>query len=232
MKTEMKKTIVTSFILSLALTLSAQVKVSILGDSYSTYEGWNPEGSAIWYDKNHRNDVDNVNQTWWYQLIEDNGLALELNNSYSGATICNTGYNGADFSDRSFLTRSGNLGENPDLIFVFGGTNDAWAGSPIGEENGTDMYTVRPAAKAMFKNIKTNYPEALCVAIINTELSKDVENAIIEACEIEKVPYVKLESIDKQAGHPSINGMKQISHQVWKSTAPHLYEKLKGKSGK
>lgn len=228
----MKKTVITLFLFLAILPLTAQVKVSILGDSYSTFEGWNPEGQDIWYDKNQRNDVTNVEETWWWQLIDDNGLQLEKNNSWSGATICNTGYNGADFTDRSFLTRSNLLGDNPDLIFVFGGTNDAWAGSPLGEENGTDMFTVRPATKAMFKNIKTTYPEALCVAIINTELSKDVENAIITACEIENIPYVKLKDIDKQAGHPSINGMKQISKQVWKATAPHLYDKLKGEGVK
>lgn len=225
----MKKVSIILFILTWVSILPAQVKVSILGDSYSTYKGWNPKGHATWYDENKRNDVENVNQTWWYQLIDDNGLTLELNNSYSGATICNTGYNGADFTDRSFLTRSDKLGNNPDLIFVFGGTNDAWAGSPIGEWEGTDMFTVRPAAKAMLKKIKATYPEALCVAIINTELSKDVEDAIITACESENIPYVKLESIDKQSGHPSINGMQQISKQVWKATAPHLYKKLQNR---
>lgn len=228
----MKRSLISVFLLSSLLTLSAQVKVSILGDSYSTYEGWNPAGQNIWYDKNYRNDVRNVEETWWWQLIDDNGLVLEKNNSWSGATICNTGYNGADYSDRSFLNRSALLGENPDLIFVFGGTNDDWAKSPLGEENGTDMYTVRPATKAMFKNIKASYPEALCVAIINTEMSKDVENAIIDACETEGIPYVKLKDIDKQAGHPSISGMKQISKQVWKSTAPLLYKKLKENSAK
>ena len=160
-------------------------------------------------------------------MIDDNGLELLINNSWSGATICNTGYNGEDYTHRSFLTRSTNLGENPDLIIVFGGTNDSWAGSPLGEADGTDMYTVRPAAKALFKNIKTAYPEAVCIAIINTELSKDVEDAIVNACEIEDVPVVKLEAIDKQYGHPSINGMKQISSQVWKAAAPHLYESLR-----
>ena len=223
----MKRHFITFFLFLFILPVSAQIKVSILGDSYSTFEGWNPEGQAVWYDKNKRNDVRNVEETWWWQLIDDNGLELEKNNSWSGATICNTGYNGADFSDRSFLNRSNALGNNPDLIFVFGGTNDAWAGSPLGDEDGSDMFTVRPATKAMFKNIKNYYPEALCVAIINTELSADVENAIINACEIENIPYVKLKDIDKQAGHPSINGMKQISKQVWKATAPHLYKKLK-----
>ncbi|MCH5238890.1 MAG: hypothetical protein J1F38_01580 [Muribaculaceae bacterium] len=225
----MKKIILTLCVIFCTGILSAQVKVSILGDSYSTYEGWNPKGQAIWYDKNLRNDVDTVAQTWWYQLIEDNGLELELNNSYSGSTICNTGYNGADYTDRSFLTRSRLLGDNPDIIYVFGGTNDSWAGAPIGNADEKDMYKVKPATYAMFKNIKEAYPEALCVAIINSELSNEVVGSIVEACEKENIPYVKLVNIDKQNGHPSINGMKQISRQVWKATAPHLYKKLKSK---
>ena len=223
----MKKYIITILFLNIFLFISAQVKVSILGDSYSTFEGWIPEGNEPWYGASIGNDVKKVNDTWWWQLIEDNGLELELNNSWSGATICNTGYRGEDYTERSFLTRADNLGKNPDVIFVFGGTNDAWANSPLGEADGSDMYTVRPAAKAMFKKIKASYPDALCIAIINTELSSDVENAIIEACEIEEIPFIKLDSIDKQYGHPSINGMKAIAYQVWKATAPKLYAKLR-----
>ena len=226
----MKKILFSMLFLVLAFYDQAQVKVSILGDSYSTYEGWIPEGNEPWYGDNFGNDINNVNQTWWHQLIEDNGLELLLNNSWSGATICNTGYRGEDYTNRSFLTRADNLGENPDLILVFGGTNDDWAKSPLGESDGTDMYTVRPATKAMFRKIKTTYPEALMVAIINTEMGKDVENAIIDACAVEEVPYIKLENIDKQKGHPSINGMKAIASQVWKSTAPLLYTKLRSES--
>ena len=223
----MKKFLLSIFLFSSLISVNAQVKVSILGDSYSTFENWIPEGNEPWYGEKIGNDVKNVNDTWWHRLIEDNGLTLELNNSWSGATICNTGYNGEDYTYRSFLTRADNLGENPDIIFVFGGTNDAWAGSPLGDAEGTDMYTVRPAAKAMFKKIKASYPDALPVAIINTELSEDVENAILEACALENIPYVKLESIDKQYGHPSINGMKAIAYQVWQATAPLLYAKLR-----
>ena len=223
----MKKYIISLFLIATFFSLSAEVKVSILGDSYSTFDGWIPEGNEPWYGETIGNDVKDVKDTWWHRLIEDNGLVLELNNSWSGATICNTGYNGEDYTPRSFLTRSSDLGENPDLIFVFGGTNDSWAKSPIGEIEGTDMFTVPPAAKAMFEKIKASYPESLCVVILNTELSEDVENAIINACEVENIPYVKLEAIDKQYGHPSVNGMKQISHQVWKATAPHLYNHLR-----
>ena len=207
----------------------AQVKVSILGDSYSTFEGCIPEGNEPWYGKDFGNDITEPSQTWWSQLIEDNGLVLELNNSWSGATICNTGYRGEDYTHRSFLTRADQLGQNPDLIFIFGGTNDAWAGSPLGEFDGTDMYTVRPAVPAMLKKVKSAYPDALVVFIINTELAEEVEDAIVKACDSESVQYVKLKDIDKQYGHPSVNGMKQISSQVWKATAPNLYNHLRSK---
>ena len=231
----MKKFYITLLISVVAFSVgyaqkSNRVSVSILGDSYSTFEGYVlPDTNAVWYqqDKTRKdNDVTSVEQTWWYQLLEKNDWKLCVNNSFSGSTISSSGYGGNDYSDRSFVTRAPFLG-NPDVIFIFGGTNDSWAGSPLGEENGTDMYTVRPASKAMLKKLKASYPEALCMVIINTELSEDLENAIIEACEIEEIPYMKLNAIDKQAGHPSINGMKQISHQVWKATAPLLYEKLK-----
>lgn len=228
----MKRNLFITLLLLAVFSLQAKVKVSILGDSYSTFEGWIPDGYDKWYGPNRGNDVKKVEDTWWHQLIEDNGLELEINNSWSGATICNTGYNGEDYTIKSFLTRSENLGENPDLIFVFGGTNDDWAGVPLGTADGTDMFTFRPAVKAMLKNIKNKYPDALCMTIINTELKPDVVNALIECCETEEVPYIQLEYIDKQKGHPSINGMKAISKQVWKATAPLLYENQRGKSKK
>ena len=109
--------------------------VSILGDSYSTFEGHvTPDTNYVWYFKTPNpelTDVSDVSQTWWQQLIRDKGLRLEVNNSFSGATICNRGYRGEDYSDRSFLTRVKALG-SPDIILVFGGTNDSWAGVEVG----------------------------------------------------------------------------------------------------
>ena len=65
--------------------------------------------------------MSNVRQTWWHQVIEHKGWKLLKNNSFSGTTICHTGYNGDDYSNRSFVTRMDNLG-NPDVIFIFGAT--------------------------------------------------------------------------------------------------------------
>lgn len=150
----MKKTILTLLAAVVCSLASGQTKsVSILGDSYSTYEDFvTPSTNELWYyakSKPERTDVKDVRQTWWYQVIKENGWRLCVNNSYSGATISYTGYDGNDYRDRSFNTRMTDLG-NPDIIFIFGATNDSWAGTPIGEykyEGITygDLYQFRPA---------------------------------------------------------------------------------------
>ena len=50
------------------------------------------------------NDVCNVNQTWWHDLVKENGTLLR-NCSWSGTTICHTGYKGKDASHKSFVAR-------------------------------------------------------------------------------------------------------------------------------
>jgi hypothetical protein len=110
--------------------LSAK-SVSILGDSYSTFEGYlTPDTNSIFYfarPDTAITDVASATQTWWYMFIKENGYRLCVNNSFSGATISFHGYSHRDYSDRSFVTRLTNLG-CPDIIFVFGATNDCWAG--------------------------------------------------------------------------------------------------------
>ena len=127
--------LVSFFIVSLC-SAYAQLKVSILGDSYSTFYGYvQPENNLCWYGvpgEKKENDVTKVEQTWWWCLADSVTYVLECNNAYSGATVCNTGYERADYSDRSFITRMDDLG-NPDIILVFGGTNDSWAGAPLGD---------------------------------------------------------------------------------------------------
>ena len=87
--------------------------ISILGDSYSTFEGYlQPDTNSIWYyvSPRQQTDVTSVKQTWWHKFIKENNYRLCVNNSFSGATICNTGYRNEDYSDRSFITRMDQLG--------------------------------------------------------------------------------------------------------------------------
>ena len=202
---------------------SAQKKaVSILGDSYSTYEGYlTPSTNAIWYhvkNAEKKTDVTSVRQTWWHQLISQQGWKLCVNNSYSGATICNTGYDGNDYSDRSFLTRMDNLG-CPDIIFIFGATNDSWAHSPIGEFKydditGGDLWTFRPALARLLSHMQDRYIGTDLYFILNDGLTGDITSSVKTICEHYGVKCIVLHDIHKLSGHPSVQGMKQIAEQI------------------
>ena len=170
-----------------AVSGAAQMKsVSILGDSYSTYEGFmTPSTNELWYyaqNPEARTDVKNVRQTWWHQVIKENGWRLCINNSYSGATVSYTGYDGNDYSARSFNTRMDNLGQ-PDVIFVFGATNDSWAGSPVGEykyENITwgDLYQFRPALARMLQWMTDRYVNTEIYFILNDDLRDEIDESV------------------------------------------------------
>lgn len=197
-------------------------RVAVLGDSYSTFEGWvSPVDNELWYfaePLTQRTDVATVEQTWWHMFIESGDYELAINNSYSGSTICNTGYNGADYSKRSFITRVNNL-NRPDVILIFGATNDSWAGVPIGEYkysdwSETELYTFRPAMAKLLWYIAENYPAAKPYFIVNDGLKSEIVESIMTICGRYDVPYIKLQGIDKIDGHPSVRGMKQICDQI------------------
>ena len=219
----MKKAILLLVLLLTVSWASAQRKtVSVLGDSYSTFEGYLcPKDNAIWYFENHnanQTDVQSVTQTWWHLLITRQGWQLCQNNSYSGATICNTGYNREDYTDRSFVTRMKNLG-CPDIIFIFGATNDSWARSPIGEFKydgitQEDLWTFRPAMARMLQWMKNRYINTELYFILNDGLSPEVTSSAKTICEHYGVKCIELHDIDKKAGHPSVKGMQQIADQI------------------
>ena len=175
---------------------SAQTKkVSVLGDSYSTFIGVIPANYASFY-PNDRNDV-----TEW-----------------GGTTICGTGYGRMDTSRSNFISRVDSLG-NPDIIFVFGGTNDAWARAPIGEYQYSDWTkedckSFRPALACLIDLLQKRYPQAKLCFILNSELSEEVNESMREVCKHYEVQLVELHDIEKQNGHPSISGMKSICEQL------------------
>lgn len=220
----MKKTVLFLLIVLVAGSVYSAKKiksVSILGDSYSTFEGYlQPDTNNVWYFKipKHDTDVDTVSQTWWYKFIEDNKYKLCINNSYSGATICNTGYRKADYTHRSFITRMDNLGK-PDIIFIFGGTNDDWAGAPIGEYQYTDyskkdLYKFRPAMAYLLQFMRKHYRHAAIYFILNSELKDQTVESVRIICKYYKIDCIELHDIDKKGRHPSIKGMEQINEQI------------------
>ncbi len=204
----------------------------ILGDSYSTFEECIPEGYEYWYSRHYADeinpptDVNRANQTWWYQFVEETGAHLVLNSSYSGTTICHTGYNGEDCSYKSFIARFNQLIDEDffvhhsiDTFIIFGGTNDSWADAPIGEIQYSDwekeeLYSVLPAFCYLLHRVKEHLPNTRIVVVMNTDLKQEIVEGFRVACENYDVERVELQDIDKLNGHPSAAGMKQIKEQI------------------
>ena len=220
----MKKTFTLLCLLAVSLLQAvAQVRptVAVLGDSYSTFEGFIPKGNAIWYfNPAHKDmtDVESVEQTWWWQVIKNGGYKMGVVNAYSGATICNTGYRDEDYSDRSFVTRDHDLG-CPDIILICGATNDSWAGVKMGnyqygDWRRADLYYFRPAMAKMLSDIRQHYPNVDVYFILNSDLKDDINKSVDEVCRHYDVPVIKLKNIDKKNGHPSVKGMKSFAEQV------------------
>jgi hypothetical protein len=214
----MKKLIILTLMAAVSVVVSAQTKkVSILGDSYSTFQGVIPAHYSSFY-PNDRNDVVEVEQTWWSLYIKAKGYQLEKNDSWGGTTICGMGYGGMDFSRNNFIARVDSLG-NPDIIFLFGGTNDAWAKSPVGEYQYADWtkedcMSFRPALACLLEKLQKRYPSAVVYALLNSELAESINESFREICKHYNVQLIELHDIDKQNGHPSISGMKSICEQL------------------
>lgn len=203
--------------------------IMILGDSYSTFKGYIPEGYAAYYDPEQSKGIDvaSVRDTWWYKLCEEENLNLILNNSWSGSTVCHTGYNNADCSKTSsFIHRfrklktEGFFYKNKiDVLFIFGATNDSWANVPLGQVQFSDfeeenLFKVLPGICYLIKEAKESLPDTKIVYVINTDLKDEITNTVIEAAEHYGINYVRLDSITKINGHPTAKGMTEIKEQV------------------
>ena len=206
--------------------------VLIFGDSYSTYEGYIPEGYTVYYCPQGREQGPSVTkmdvaETWWKRVIDQAGDNLLLNNSWSGSTIGYTGYNNTDCSkDSSFIYRfrelrkQGFFKQNKvDTVFVFGGTNDSWSGAPLGEIQLSDweekdLYFVLPAICHLMSELKAELPNAQIYFLINTEINPAIGECIKKAADYYGVDAIELKDIGKECDHPNVAGMQSIAEQV------------------
>ncbi len=196
-------------------------KFVIFGDSYSTYLGKVPNGYRCYYGVKRFDGapvVSSFEKTWWGRLMEYTGAELVLNESFSGSSVCKTGYPDYD-AETSFVSRASKLfrrdflrENNVDTALIFGGTNDAWSQSPLGELDGDDLYCVFPAFRYLIGSLKEQGMRV--VVLINTEFPQELEDGIISLCETFGAEYVALKDIEKGNGHPTELGMEQIFEQM------------------
>lgn len=213
--------------------------IAIIGDSYSTYYGWIPDGYSSWYaadgvdgHNTAENDVNSVEQTWWKQMINEKGYNLLVNSSYSGSCVCNTTFGGGDGTATSFITRAAKdlEGKNPDTIYIFGGTNDSGAGCPVGSLKYSDWTTddlkqVLPAVCYLIDWNKTNFPNAEIVWITNgfvgtygeMYISQEIRDGIASACTHYGVKNILVEGKEGTECtniHPNQTGMVKIKDTI------------------
>lgn len=201
----------------------------ILGDSYSTFKGCIPREDAFYYYPEETTPPTvktmRLDETWWQRFIKATDANLVRNDSWSGATICYTGYLGDCSTSSSFIYRyrtlrdGGFFEENRvDTLLVFGGTNDSWVPSPLGEDRDytseEDLYYVFPAITCLMSEMKRDLPDTRVVFIINTELNEKIVTRIKTEAERLGVDTVELVDIDKIEGHPTPLGMSKIAEQV------------------
>lgn len=199
--------------------------IFIMGDSYSTYAGHIPEGYHFYYSDERKENpiVKGVEKTWWNILANENNLNIILNDSFSGSTICNTVRETLTV-ESSFVSRIDKYIANKvfadnkiNTMFIFGGTNDSWIDAPIGKLTYSDwtvdeLKCVLPAFCYLIDKAKSVVEDI--IIIINTDLKEEITKGFIEACKKNEIKYLCLKEIDKENGHPTELGMKQISEQV------------------
>lgn len=220
--------IVVTMVMSACVKPTEPIRFSVLGDSYSTYDGYvEPDTNELFpYDEI---GLTGPEQMWWWQVADSTGWLLDRNNSFSASLICNfRDFNGGDhYAPNSFIRRMDNLG-NPDVIFILGGTNDIWNRVPFGDYVYSDwteeqLCTFRPALAYMLDNLQQLYPNAKLYFLLETHPCPggvDAEALLNLAESVHRIAYhYKVDCIDlydlhKVWWHPDVQGQKDIADQV------------------
>ena len=104
-------------------TPSTQKRVSVIGDSISTFRGLVPNGYGCHY-PTADGDLTSMSQTYWWILANDLMLdaKIERNISYSGTCVANSSSQADTYYAKRFIDNQG-VGE-ADIVIIHGGTND------------------------------------------------------------------------------------------------------------
>ena len=143
-------------------------KVSILGDSISTFTGTMPADYNIFYPES--GDIPNAGQTWWGQLLTNTGMVLCRNASSSNTDVTGNSLamdgSAPGCSIRRVMDLKGADGSSPDVIIIYMGINDFARSRTLGSFRAPGVQTegevmvFTDAYELMLQKIKTLYPTA------------------------------------------------------------------------
>lgn len=143
--------------------------VSILGDSISTFEGFNPKGYCVYYDKvmQSTNGLNSVYDIWWAQVIRELDAYLCVNNSYSGSKVTGKEFPAASCDERiRFLHTEKYM---PDIILIYLGFNDFGNGV---RTKGIDSMSFEYSYDTMLSKIKILYSDSkiICGTLMKSKI--------------------------------------------------------------
>lgn len=171
-------------------------KVSILGDSISTFTGYVPTANRCRYPQ--ADLLTNSKDTWWMKLITNTGMILGINESWAGSRVSWDGTTeSADIgADKHMASdaRIGHLNDNgePDYILFYGGTNDIGGDVAVGTFDGSDLTTLAVdtfanAYSTAIIKLQTAYPDAKIIVLTPiytasyyTNVEADTYNEVIK----------------------------------------------------
>nr|WP_308626246.1 SGNH/GDSL hydrolase family protein [uncultured Eisenbergiella sp.] len=112
------------------------LKLSILGDSISTFDGYIPTDYNIFYPGS--GEISSVEKTWWFQVLSNTGMELNANASSSNTDVSGDSTDttgsapGCSFKRINDLT-PGDDGPAPDILIIFMGINDFLRSVELGD---------------------------------------------------------------------------------------------------
>lgn len=215
-------------------------RFSILGDSVSTLDGYNPPEYLVYYEGYRKFDTDVffMEDTWWGQVISALGGSLLVNESFSGSLLakhreCIIPSYGCSDERTSALSEDGTL---PDVIMLFMGTNDWGRQMKLypdeGEKEDLSIFSV--AYEKAIEKLRRNYPDAeiwcftlpinrtdprtLAIAEGRPPIDRYCEVirscAAREGCRVVDLYHAAPEYDTVDGFHPTAKGMKTLSMAV------------------
>lgn len=162
--------------------------VSLLGDSITTFRGYNPEGYAVFFPD--FGEVTTVEETWWQRAADELSLTLYVNGSSSGATVAGDSTGTEDPACSCNELRTGALlgpeGACPESIIVYLGANDMINGVPLGTNDGTtpvregEVPVFSDAYTLMLDKLQAKYPAAEIYCCTLPPVGLAVESAYVD----------------------------------------------------
>ena len=142
--------------------------VAVLGDSISTFSGFNHGGYALYYP---HDPIKDVSQMWWFQAAAARGLTVVNNCSWSGSTVSGDAnkQNGSAGCNWRRITDLAVNGQAPAVILIMLGTNDFNFGYSIADhkvgQTGASSWTFSGAYDIMLTRMKAVFPNSRIVCL-------------------------------------------------------------------